>query len=246
VNQPRRTGPRGPILPYQLLAGVTPARRGWLVVSGKIQGIQLSPNVPELVPNLADALDARPPYQVLALNAPVGLLEEPVQGGRRCDQEARRLLGWPRAGAILSPPTRRSLKASSIEEASELSGGLDAVTWYHFPMIREVAEEMAPYRQRFVYEVHPEMSFFQLNEDQPLRYPKRTNNGRAERRALLERRIPGVDRVLDAEIPGVRLWHLLDGCAALWTARRILAKAATRSPEDPVWDDEGLRMEIVR
>jgi predicted RNase H-like nuclease len=234
------------VLPYQLLAGVTPTRRGWLVVGAKIQGIQLSANTPELVPQLAEVLDARPPYQVVALNAPIGLLSKPEQGGRRCDQEARRLLGWPRSGAILTPPTRPALRASTIEEASELSGGIDAVTWYQLPRIREVAEEMAPYRQRFVYEVHPEMSFFQLNEDRPLRYAKRTNNGRAERRALLERRVPGIERVLDAELPGVRLWHLLDGCAALWTARRILAKAATRSPEDPEWDDEGLRIEIVR
>jgi predicted RNase H-like nuclease len=221
-------------------------RAGWLVVSAKLQGIQLSANAPDFVPRLVDALDARPSYEVLALNAPIGLLTKPQEGGRRCDLEARRLLGWPRAGAILDPPTRASLQATTIEEAATLSGGIDAVTWYRLPLIREVAEEMAPYRQRFVYEVHAEMSFFQLNEDRPLRYPKRTNNGRDERRELLERRIPGIDRVLGAELPGVRIWHLLDGCAALWTARRILARAATRCPEDPVWDDEGLRMEIVR
>jgi predicted RNase H-like nuclease len=246
VSEARRLGPRGPNLPYRLIAGVTPTRKGWLVVGAKLQGIQLSANLPDLVPRLADVFDSRPAYEVLALNAPVGLLSKPEEGGRRCDQEARRLLGWPRAGSILSPPTRLALQATTFEEASRLSGGLDAVTWYRMSMIREVAEEMAPYRQRFVYEVHAEMSFFQLNEDRPLRYPKRTNNGRDERRELLERRVPGIDRVLAADLPGVRLWHLLDACAGLWTARRIMAKAATRSPDDPVWDDEGLRMEIVR
>jgi predicted RNase H-like nuclease len=225
---------------------VTPTRSGWLVVGGKIQGIQLAPDLPYVAERLADVLDARPQFEVIALNAPVGLLSTPEAGGRRCDQEARALLGWPRAGAILTPPTRAALAAATLEEAAALSDGLDAVTWYRMPFIREVDEEMAPYRQRAVYEFHPEMTFFQLNEDKPLRFAKRTNNGRAERRALLERRVPGMDRVLDAEISRVRPWHLLDASAGLWTSRRILAKAATRSPEDPQWDDEGLRMEIVR
>jgi hypothetical protein len=32
----------------------------------------------------------------------------------------------------------------------------------------------------------------------------------------------------------------------LWTARRIFARAGTRLPTDPEWDEEGLRMEFVR
>jgi predicted RNase H-like nuclease len=32
----------------------------------------------------------------------------------------------------------------------------------------------------------------------------------------------------------------------MWTARRIVSRAITRLPEDPEWDSQGLRMEIVR
>jgi predicted RNase H-like nuclease len=39
---------------------------------------------------------------------------------------------------------------------------------------------------------------------------------------------------------------MLDVTAFLWTARRVFAKAATRIPEDPEWDELGLRMELVR
>ena len=42
---------------------------------------------------------------------------------------------------------------------------------------REVAAEMAPYRQRTVFEVHPELSFFQLNGDVPLRWTKKFEVG---------------------------------------------------------------------
>jgi predicted RNase H-like nuclease len=128
--------------------------------------------------------------------------------------------------------------------------GLDAVTAALLPHYSEVAREMAPYRQRTVYEVHPELSFFQLNDDQPLGSSKRSAAGRSQRRQLLERRIPGVERILDSSLPSsnrqLRQDQLLDATACLWTARRILARAVTRLPADPVWDSQGLRMEIVR
>jgi predicted RNase H-like nuclease len=94
--------------------------------------------------------------------------------------------------------------------------------------------------------VHSELSFFQLNEDRPPRHAKQSAAGLRERRELLVRRMAGVERVLDDDVPGVTERHLLDGAVALWTARRIIAKAAARLPADPEWDDEGLRMEWVR
>ncbi len=105
---------------------------------------------------------------------------------------------------------------------------------------------MAPYLQRTVYEVQPEMSFYQLNGDKPLLWSKRTEAGREERRALLQKKIPGIERVLDAKLPCVRPAHLLDAAIILWTGRRIAARAATRLPTDPEWDSQGLRMEIMR
>jgi predicted RNase H-like nuclease len=114
------------------------------------------------------------------------------------------------------------------------------------PRYRELLVEMAPYRQRNVYEVHSELSFYQLNGDAPLRWSKKSVQGAEERRALLEKRIPGVARILDVTIPRVPYSHLLDVAAFVWTARRIFARAGLmRLPEDPEWDESGLRMEIV-
>jgi predicted RNase H-like nuclease len=111
---------------------------------------------------------------------------------------------------------------------------------------REVATEMAPYRQRSVYEVSSETSFYQLNDDAPLRWSKRTEAGQEERRALLVKKIPGGERIFDFKLPRVPYSHMLDVAAFMWTARRIFARAATRIPEDPQWDEQGLRMEILR
>lgn len=236
----------GPDLPYDLLAGVVPTHAGWVVATAKLLGVQIHPSPPELLPSLVDVFDYRPAFRVIALGAPVGLLDEPVQGGRGCDHEARKLLGWPRSGAILTPPVRKALRATSYEEAARLCGGLSAVTWGLFPRIVEVDAEMAPFRQRSVFEVHPELSLYQLNDDKPMRNPKRTVVGQQERKRLIKARIAGMEVIVDAEIPKVQPWQLIDAAACLTTTRRIASRAMTRMPTDPEWDETGLRMEIVR
>jgi predicted RNase H-like nuclease len=243
-------GPGGPQrhnpLPYELLAGVVPTKAGWVVASAKLQGIQIYPNEPELLPTLADVLDYRPSFKVIALGAPIGLLEEPVDGGRACDRAARQLLGWPRAGAIPTPPVRKAIRAETYGEAAQLSGGLSAVSWGLLERFAEIETEMAPYRQRTVFEVQPELSFYQLNEDRPMQFSKRSHLGLEERKALLKGKIQGMERIVDVELPKVKPWQIIDAAACLWTTRRIASRAMTRIPEDPEWDESGLRMEIVR
>lgn len=232
---------RGPDLPYSLVAGVKPCAPGWLVASAKLHGTTFAPEEPYVIETFVDVLDYRPTFAVIALNAPIGYLEEARPGGRTCDREARALLGR-RGSAIQSPPIR-----AQVEEDGEYSAeGLNAVTRKLLPRYREVAQEMAPYRQRNVYEVTSELSFFQLNDDTPLRWSKRSERGQEERRALLAQKIPGGERVFDASLPRVPYSHMLDVAAFLWTARRIFARAGTRIPEDPEWDESGLRMDIVR
>ena len=214
---------------------------GWLVAVGKLHGTTFAPEEPRVLETFVDVLDQRPSFATIALNAPVGSLEAFRVGGRDCDREARALLGR-RAGAIQSAPVRPQLD----ENANGSDAGLSAVTRKLLPRYREVAAEMAPYRQRTVYEVSSEMSFYQLNDDTPLRWSKRTQAGQEERRALLAKRIPGGERIFDYTMPRIPYSHMLDVAAFMWTARRIFARAAVRMPEDPQWDEQGLRMEILR
>ena len=234
-------------MPYQTLAGVVPCPVGWLAATSKLQGITMAPETPQVFSRLRDVLDYKPAFQVIALFAPVGLHDTPTPGGRSCDRAARRLVGWPRSGAILSAPARAALDANSFAEAASANGGrLSVVGWQMVKRMAEVDDEMAPYWQRTVFEVHPELSFFQLNDDKPLRYSKHTAVGREERAALLRARIPGVERIVDARLARVSKAHVIDAAGCLWTARRIVTRAVNRVPEDPVWDSVGLRMEIVR
>ncbi len=242
----RRPG-RGPDLPYRVLAGVVPCPAGWLAATAKLQGVTMAPEDPQVFRTFVDVLDYKPAYQVIALFAPIGLLDGAVPRGRGCERDARKLLGRPRSSAVASAPARPALSCASYADAAIANGGpLSVVTWRQIRRIAEVDAAIAPYWQRTVYEVHPEVSFFQLNDDRAVRYPKRTRPGMEERRRLLSSRVPGVERILDARMEHVAPAQLIDASACLWTARRILARAISRLPEVPEWDTLGLRMEIVR
>jgi predicted RNase H-like nuclease len=233
---------RGAQLPYRPLAGVVPCPGGWLLAGAKLQGITLSTEAPQVFRTLLDVLDYKPAYQIIALAAPIGLPDDPVPGGRHCDRDARRVLGWPRNGAIVSAPARSALR--DLADGKDVS--LSVVSRRLVVRFAEVDDNVQPYWQRTVFEVHPELSFFQLNEDQPLHYSKHRRVGVAERTALLKARLPGVERIIDANVAGAKPAHHVDAAVCLWTARRIASRAVSRLPEDPEWDSAGLRMEIVR
>ena len=235
------TSRRGPDLPYKVVAGVTPCGPSWLVAPAKLQGTIFAPEDPQLISPFGEVLDQRPTYSVIALNAPVGYLDQSAAGGRTCDREARSLLGPKRGSSIQSAPVR-----SPSNELEFLPDHLDAISMTLLPRYREVAGEMAPFRQRTVYEVHSDVCFFELNEGKSMQWSKQSEKGLHERRELLEAKFPGATRILSAELAGVSLAHLLDVAVFVWTARRIFARAAVRIPRDPEWDEQGLRMEIVR
>lgn len=238
---------RGAPLPYRTLAGVIPCSSGWLAATAKLQGITIAAEEPQTFPAFRDVLDYKPAFQVIALFAPIGLLDESAPKGRTCEREARQLLGRPRSSAIVSAPARPVLGSSNFAEAVKRNGGhLNPISWKQLSRIAEVDGDIAPYWQRTVFEVHPELSFFQLNGNQPLRYSKHSAVGREERELLLSAKVPGFERITDIRLPRITAAQLLDATACLWTARRIISRAVTRLPEFPEWDSQGLRMEIVR
>lgn len=229
----------GPQLPYKIVAGAIPCRSGWLVASAKLAGVTMSIEEPSYFEAFTELLDYKPAFSIIGVHAPIGYLDEPTPGGRTCDREARALLGPRRGSSIRSAPSRAVLQGT-------IATGLDAVSNTLLSHYREIAEEVPAYRQRTVYEVEPELTFYDLNSEMPLRYSKRTEMGRVERKELLTTKIEGVDRILGYELAGVKAKHLIDAAACMWSARRIFGKVGNRIPEDPEWDSEGVRMEIVR
>ena len=98
------------------------------------------------------------------------------------------------------------------------------------PRYKEVASEMAPFRQRTVYEVNADLSFFQLNGDVPLLHSKKTVKGDEERLVALIERVPGVERMIEVRslVPSPRTCST--SWLVMWTARRNFARAVILDP----------------
>jgi len=203
-------------------------------------GGTFAPEPPKVYPTFLEVLNEKPSFVAVVVSAPIGYRNAIGEGKRKCEVEARALLGR-RGSSISKAPTRAVLNGSITWR----EGGLDAISATMLPRTREIANEMSPFRQRVVFEANPELSFYQLNNETPLERSKQTELGREERRAVLRAKMPGIDKVIDATIPRVLEKHLLDAAALLWTARRVFGRAAKRLPAEAEWDSEGIRMEIV-
>lgn len=233
------------------VAGADGCKAGWVVVLRETKSRRIEVRV---VSGLSEVLRWKPSPEVLGVDIPIGLLDRAEPGGRRCDEEARKLLGRFRGSSVFSPPARRALRARTFEEANRLnrSTGPDApgMTLQGFgilPKIREVDELITPALQRRVLEVHPELSFYEMNGKRPLVEPKKTSDGRKRRIRLLA----GVWRrnlrdVIECGSRGVGRDDIIDAMAVCWTADRVLRKKEIRLPGEPYRDSRGLRMEIVR
>ncbi len=230
-------------LPYKVLAGVEPCTGGWLVAPGNLHGVTLAPQPPFVVATLADVLDYRPAFTVVALHSPIGLCDDP--GERRpCDLTARGLLG-PRGGAVTPAPTRALLEAKTFDEARRVEPGIDITRWRMLPKTAEAAREVQSWHQRTVWEVHPELTFRLINGGNPVPFSRSSQLGRAERARLVCAALPGAEWALKDRPRGVRESKLIDALADLWSARRIAARAITRTSAEPAWDSQGLRTDIV-
>lgn len=181
---------------------------------------------------------------VVALDVPIGLPEH--GGARRCDTEARRLLGKG-ASSVFNPPARYLFpalaKAAGAERWREVERlvrerraahpeePVVGVSRQTIGILDKVADADAYLRahsmaRRWLVECHPEVSFFRMNGDGRLA-PKSKAKGLLQRLALVEREFPGTREAI-GELPlsaTVPLADQLDAYAALWTALRVASGA---------------------
>lgn len=235
-------------LPYTPIAAVLPCLPGWLVLPGRLQGITVLVEPAFVARRLTDVIDYRPAFEAIALGAPVGFPDTPVGGSRGCDRAAREVLGWPRRAAVSAVPSRPALHASSAAHAAGLDPSVSTLAYRRFARWREIDDELQPFHQRTVFSTHPELSFHLLNGDEPVVSSPHTRDGQDERLALAMAKLPGVDAVVDVGVAlrGVTRRNLIDAAGLLWSARRIAGRVVNRYPDDPEWNEDGVRMELVR
>jgi predicted RNase H-like nuclease len=228
------------------LIGVDGCAGGWIAALRDPRGVIACRRITALAELFDDSVHPK----VVAVDVPIGL---PDSGARKCDKEARTLLG-PRRSSVFPAPIRPILTARLHPEASTLrrqieGKGVSLRAWAIVPKIIEVDCFLRTHARarEVVREVHPEVSFLFLNGGRPMIYPKTTAVGRAERLSIL--RTWGGSLVDDAMAwrtgVGCKADDMLDALVALWTAERIARGAAISIPAEPPVDKCGLRMEIM-
>jgi predicted RNase H-like nuclease len=227
--------------------GVDGCKGGWIAVAwdGRPEG----DTVVHIIERFAEiaAMDA----DIIAVDMPIGL-PDIARNGRGCDGDARRRLRF-KASSVFPAPARSTLAARDHAEASAInrkfsqpSHGISAQAYNILRKIAEVDDVISPVHQNRIFEVHPELCFYAMNDEACVREKKREPEGEARRRVLLRKNGFPIDHL---ELPTAprRLWatdDLIDACACAWSAKRIRDGLNLRLSADPPLDGRGLRMEI--
>src|SRR3954447_5803825 len=229
------------------IVGVDGCPAGWIALIENIETRRITAHVFLTFRDLVIARDAA----VIAIDIPIGLTES---GPRQCDHLARRRLGPKRGPSVFPAPIRAALTAPTYARANAASiaaqkKGISKQAFAIYPKIREVDDALrfdADLQSR-VFEVHPELTFSTWAGG-PIVAPKRTPEGHAIRRALIDAHFGAdafefarkqIDRKLAAND------DIADAFAALWTAQRIIRGECRSLPAAPPLDGHGLPMRMV-
>lgn len=233
-----------------IFVGVDGCKKGWLAVKlsdGREWEVKVFKDIGELWSDYHDAA-------VILIDIPIGLLDSGPQE-RKCDVEARKLLGNKRGPSVFRSPCRPAVY-SSTERASavnlHLTGKrLPRQTLGILLKIREVDMLMLGDKsaRSVIKETHPEICFWSFAGNCSLKLSKKDWNGYQMRREILQSLFPMtlsiVEHVSDNfRRKDVATDDILDALVLAITAKKGVNRFCT-IPEISEMDSKGLRMEMV-
>lgn len=221
------------------VVGIDGCQGGWVAVTlvdGRVEEVAVVARLAELLgPEAgtdrdADAEPAGGPYDAIAIDMPIGLLDV----ARDADTAARELLPRRASSVFGAPPAAvvEAVRARQLNDhaaasalAAEVTGtGLSIQTWRLVPKIIEVDDLLRAGARPL--EVHPEVAFTVVVGEVLPR--KRSWAGAATRRAVLERlgvELP--DRFVGDELTEPD--DVLDAAICAWVADGVAQGAPTMS-----------------
>lgn len=230
------------------VAGMDGCRGGWLCVWGRAD--QPASLRAAKLDHPGEIAMLTPVPAVIGVDIPIGLADT---APRACDIAARRRLGRPRGSSVFPAPIRPMLAAADYADACAIGRdragrALSRQAWNIVPLIRamdDFLQQDGEWRKR-IYEVHPEASFQAWNGGRAMACNKKRPEGYQERRALIDRDLPGAMAAAEAQLDrgSYARDDLLDAFAAFWSATRIARGDAEAMPEAAERDGCGLRMVI--
>lgn len=235
------------------VAGVDGCRDGWAVTFWDLSG-SMPPRFRRIA-TFGEVLDAPEAPRIVAVDMPIGLPARVGPGGRGPEPVARKHLGG-RKSSVFSIPSRQAVYAPDYRAACTIALAtsnpprkISKQGFMLFPKIREIDAAMTADLCSRVYEVHPELAFWRLNDGAAMRTPKKIKSrlnpdGLAERRALLEAR-GFKPEFFELPLPrGVARDDFVDACACALIAVRLAEGTATPFPDNPDVDERGLTIAI--
>lgn len=229
--------------------GIDGCRGGWFMISLNDQGdsqINLLRHINELDTYLV-------PAERVFIDIPIGLLGRHSQE-RECDKQARAVLGAKRGASIFPAPSRCALNCKTYQEANARNRhctgrGLSRQCFGILPKIREVDEYLGNENKRSkIYEMHPEICFWSMNQSTPLAHNKKKMEGYAERLRLLSKVYPHAKSVIDSAMQTypraeVARDDVVDALVGAVTAKNSIKLRCF--PDHSIRDEMGLVMQIV-
>jgi predicted RNase H-like nuclease len=230
------------------VAGVDGTPGGWAALIAETDRTTV-----RKIASLSEIFKIAPELDVIAIDVPIGLLDNYQSGGRVCDCAARKVLGSPRGSSVFPAPVRGVLAARSWHEASAISRasapngkGISKQTFAIVPKIKEVDELLqAQHELRpLLREIHPELSFCEL-AGHPMSHRKSSGAGRQERRLALRSIFVEPDAIEKSGIDqGLPIEDIFDAAVACWSAWRLANGEARSLPAVAPLDATGLPMAI--
>ncbi|MFO7602510.1 MAG: DUF429 domain-containing protein [Gammaproteobacteria bacterium] len=179
--------------------GIDGCRAGWFATINQDNRWSYT-----LAPSIEALLNEHPAADRLFIDIPIGLAENQT---RQCDQLARRLLSPYRHSSVFSTPVRDAVYASSYTMACRINAQQTArkitrQTWNICPKIREMDTWLRqhPEAQSHIYESHPEVAFYALNNARPLETRKKSPEGREQRLTLLAQSIHNARQLFEQAV----------------------------------------------
>jgi len=225
------------------VAGADGCRGGWVVLDALVEDGAVTALEARIAETPAELLESGRRPRLVALDIPIGLLEERRRGGRDCDRAARAVLGR-RGCSVFSPPVRPILGAQTYGEVR--GAGISIQAFHIMAKIASVDAWITPARQEMVFEGHPEVAFAHL-AGVPMTHNKKRSAGRRERLAALEPHLPDIAELVKARLfprKTVARDDLLDAAVLTLVARDKLLGRAVSLPDPPPRDARGLDMAI--
>ncbi len=232
-----------------MFVGVDGCRAGWLAI-----GLEMEASWQvNIFPDMYSLWDHHRRASLILIDIPIGLRTD-GRAERRCDPEARKLLG-PRRSSVFPAPCRQAIYTSSYQEACDINQRLtgkrlSVENWNIIPKIRETDYLLSDdtSARAHIREIHPELCFWGL-AGSPMLHAKKRSEGLSERTQLLHSIYPQTADIITHTLSTYRRKDvvrddILDALAAAVTGLMGGQNLAS-IPQEPEFDERGLRMEMV-